>query len=727
MVRKRTRSRYLPRVYPSLLLSLGLLWVATSHRLAAQETFTPELLAKLRSVTGAEISPDGSQVAYLLDVPRRVFKDKDGPAWTELHVVDRQGVSRPYVTGEINVGSIAWTPDGLSISYLARRGNDSGTSLYVIPLAGGESRRVLTHSNGIRDYSWSPDGRRVAFSGTEQTPGEQKKRRDQGFIQQAFEEGWQPVKVWIAEPDLSDAPNQTGASKESEEEKKPRLLELEGSASQFRWSPQGDLLAVALAPTPSADDAYMNRKVSIVNIASGEVLGRIETAGKIGSFRWSPDAKRLALIAAADRHDPREGRLMVASAQGGEPRDLLPDLKGHVTSIEWRDKDTLLYAADIGVGSALGEIRADGSRPKIYIPADDGRVFSSLSYAPQGKSLTLLADTARHPSEVFLLPLGERRPKQLTASNPGLKRVRFASQEVVSFQAADGLALQGILVRPLEEEAGKRYPLILSVHGGPESHVSNGWVTSYANPGQVAAARGFAVFYPNYRGSTGRGVEFSKLDHGDPAGAEFDDLIAAVDHLIEAGLADRERVGITGGSYGGYASAWGATRYTERFAASVVFAGISDEISKFGATDIPEEIYLVHHRRHVWEDWQFFLERSPIYYAKQSRTPTLILHGTVDPRVPPNQPMELYRFLKLVGKAPVRLVFYPGEGHGNRRASSRYDYNLRMLRWMEHYLKGPGGEPPPEELDYEPAKKAKEESKDQKEDEKEKEKAQQEK
>jgi dipeptidyl aminopeptidase/acylaminoacyl peptidase len=230
--------------------------------------------------------------------------------------------------------------------------------------------------------------------------------------------------------------------------------------------------------------------------------------------------------------------------------------------------------------------------------------------------------------------------------------------------------------------------------------VSNGWVTSYSRPGQVAAARGFAVFYPNYRGSTGRGVKFSKLGQADAAGKEFDDLVDGVDHLIATGLVAKDKVGITGGSYGGYASAWGATYYSDRFAASVMFVGISDDISKMGTTDIPEEMFLVHHRKRLWDDWDYFLERSPIRHVQKNRTPTLILHGKNDPRVHPSQSLELHRHLKTLNQAPVRLVLYPGEGHGNRRAASRFDYNLRMLRWMEHYLQGPAGDPPPRQIDY---------------------------
>jgi dipeptidyl aminopeptidase/acylaminoacyl peptidase len=296
------------------------------------------------------------------------------------------------------------------------------------------------------------------------------------------------------------------------------------------------------------------------------------------------------------------------------------------------------------------------------------------------------------------LPGGSLR--RLTHHNTWLSEVRLASQEPVRYVARDGLELDGILIRPLNEEPGRRYPLILSVHGGPEAHESNGWKTSYARPGQVAAARGFAVFYPNYRGSTGRGVDFSKLGQADYAGKEFDDLVDAVRHLVAVGLVDERRVGVTGGSYGGYATAWCATRLTEHFAAGVMFVGVSDLISKFGTTDIPEEMSLVHARKRPWDDWDFFLERSPIKHAGQSRTPLLILHGKDDPRVHSSQSLEMYRYLKTWTETPVRLVLYPGEGHGNARAAARLDYQLRMLQWFEHYLLGAGGEPPARELEY---------------------------
>ena len=205
---------------------------------------------------------------------------------------------------------------------------------------------------------------------------------------------------------------------------------------------------------------------------------------------------------------------------------------------------------------------------------------------------------------------GGAAAQRRTDSNPWLAGLRLARQEIVSHTARDGVGLTGILVRPLDEKPGQRYPLILAVHGGPEAHVAHGWVTGYSTPGQLGAARGFAVFYPNYRGSTGRGVAFAKLGQGDAGGREFDDLVNAVDHLVGTGLVDPKKVGVTGGSYGGYATAWCSTKFSERFAAGVMFVGISDKVSKVGTTDIADEEFYVHARKRRGKTGSFSLSAA---------------------------------------------------------------------------------------------------------------------
>ena len=649
---------------------------------SAAGIWTPEAVSKIKSVSQVAISPDGLYMALTVSVPRKPGVDPDGPAWRELHVIHRQtGVIRPFVTGHVNVGDLSWMPDGKGIAFLAKRGEDKETSLYIIPADGGEARKALSMHAGIQSYSVSPDGKKVAVVAAQKMEKEIGELKEKGFSQKVVEEDWVPNLLYIAAPFS---------------EEKPAMMNLPGSAVQVAWSPAGDRLAVTLAPDSLVDARYMRQKIHIIDAQSGEIVRKIGHEGKMGEMAWRPDGKMLAFIGAQDLHDPAAGRLYVGDPADGSFRDLLPGHQTHVSGMAWQSNDHIMFVEDVGVWTRFAKIAHDGDGYKELVKPG-GAILHSVSLSRDGQHAAFAADTPRHPKEVYTMSHGDTGPRRLSNVNPWLDDFPFAPQEEIRFKARDGLDLEGIV---LGAGTGMNEPLVVYVHGGPEAHEQNGWQTSYSRPGQVAAARGMKVLHLNYRGSTGRGVAFSKLSQGDHAGKEFDDLIDGVDHLIGLGWVDKDKVAITGGSYGGYATAWGATYYSHRFAAGVMFVGISNTISKVGTTDIPEEEFLVHALERPWDDWQGYLERSPIYHADKNRTPLLILHGDSDPRVNVGQSRELYRHIKLRGKAPVRLVLYPGEKHGNRRAASRFDYHLRAIRWLEHYLLGPGGDPPPYEVDY---------------------------
>ena len=666
-------------------------------------SMTFEQLGGLRSVGSVVISPDGASIAYTLTVPRRPGVGDDGPAWVELHVIGSDGLDRTYVGGEVKVGQLRFSPDGALITYLATRDDDEHNALWAIPLAGGESRRVLSFATDITDYRLSPDGSTVAFVAKEAESEDRKKTEEEGYSQEVFEEDWLPKRVWLQAMPQFQPPvaNPSGADPASTE---ARALPVDGSVFHVRWSPNGKLLAVDVAPTPLIDDQYMARRVRVVDPGTGETRTAFENPGKLGEFGFSPDGNHLALISAADPNDPAAGRLLVAAAAGGPLQDVLPDLEGHVTVFAWQDPDTLMFLSDEGEETRFGEVDIttglEKTRASSGAMTGDARVpiMTGLALAGDGQRAVLVGDSPSHPSEVFSMNHGDAGLTRLTDSNPWLADVDLAEQEVFRHQAKDGLDLRGVLIRPLGDTDGPA-PLLLMVHGGPEGHLRNGWLTRYSAPAQLAAARGYAVFFPNYRGSTGRGVAFSKLGQADAAGAEFDDLLDAVDALAAAGIADPDRVGVTGGSYGGYATAWCATRFSERFRAGVMFVGISNDVSKGLTTEIPVEDLMVHTLADPWTKMQFRLERSPISYAEQARTPLLIAGGTADSRVHPSQSLQLYRALKLLGKVPVRYVRYPGEKHGNSRAASRDDYARRLMRWMDHFVKEENTEAPPWELD----------------------------
>ena len=697
----------------AFLLSAAAAFVAAAS--AAADPLTVEEIVTLRSVVTAELSPDGERIAYVLQVPRRPYVDDDGPAFKELHVTDLEGRSRGYVTGKVDVGDIEWSADGGKIFYTAKRDDDEHVALYEIPIDGGESRRLYAHDTDITNLELSEDGRKLAFLAADAPPEHRERLREKGFDAEVYEESALPTGVFIL--DVARASRESGAAAgraggdgsrepgaddrgDGEGTEEPPLAvraDLEGSASLVRFSPDGSRYAVALAPTPLIDDFYVNRKITIVETETSRVIGRVEHEGKLGEFVWSPDGSRIAFIGAADPNDPLEGRLYVVSANGGEPRRVSRDYPGHIEHVMWLDAETLLYTGARGVFTEIARTRVDGPF-EIAPEPEGGPIVRTLHSNADGRRLALVAETPQHPREVYVWSEGEGY-RRLTRSNPILDERDLAPQEVLRYTARDGLVIEGILVGPMQRQPGRRYPVVIAVHGGPEAHFSHGWMSGYTFPAQAMAADGFAFFYPNYRASTGRGVEFSKLDHRDPAGREFDDLVDAKAYLVEIGLADPGRVGISGASYGGYASMWGATALTEHFAAAVAFVGLSDLIAAAGTSDIPHELHQVHWRAWPWDDWQFALERSPIYHAGKARTPLLILGGDADPRVDPSQSLALYRHIKLRTDTPVRLVRYPGEQHGNRDTAAQLDYALRMERWMKHYLQGPGGEPPPYELD----------------------------
>ncbi len=660
-------------------LSALFLWVSGVH-VAHAEGMSLADIAKLEQVGQMAISPDGSSIAYTRIVPRQLGVDEDGRAYSELHVLNAEGESRAFIAGKVNIGGLGWTSDGRTITFLARRDGDEYTRLYGIPLLGGEAQVLAKPDGAIRSYSFSPDDQQVALVVAPPESKERKAEKDKGFSQIIFEEEWRANQLWIQTLDG-----------ESE------MVAVDGSVQQVRWSPTGDRLAISVTPRQLVDDTLMFKRIRIV-APDGSEIGRVNNPGKLGAMAWSPSGDVLAFIGTTVVRDPREGRLMVAPADGGDWQELMPGLLGHVWHVAWRGEE-IVFVSHEGVETRLGQISSNGKNEQTLAQFPNV-VFEGLSVSASG-SIALAASTPEHPREVFVWEGEGVALSRLTNSNSWLDEREIARQTVVRYEASDGLALEGLLIWPNDYQEGTRYPLILAVHGGPEAHYSNGWISSYALPGQVAAAEGYFMFYPNYRGSTGRGVDFTLSSQGRPAAEEFSDLIDGVDHLINTGLVDGDRVGITGGSYGGYATAWGATYYTDRFAAAVMNVGLSDKIAMLGTSDIAQELYLVHYLTWPWEDWDLYRKASPIYYADQAKTPILIMHGAADPRVDPTQSRILYRYLVLQeDPPPVRLVLYPGEGHGNQRAASRWDYSLRLMRWMNHYLKGEGGDMPPYALDY---------------------------
>lgn len=640
-----------------------------------QETVTTQ------QINSVAVSEDGQVAAFTRVVPRTPYIDDDGNNYVELLVVRGEQEPVPFITDKHGVGDVSIYGD--FIYFTSKRDGDDHTSLYKISLNGGEAQKVFSHDNSIASYALSSDGRYLAFRARTEADKKEKDLSKKGFKAEVYEEENEFTHAWLV--DLSN--------------EAPMAAQITDDRQVYSvaFRPGHEQLLLRTAPTALVDDNYMSSQYELVSYA-GAQESAFSTVGKLGKAEFSPDGRYLAVIGAADYNDPADGRLFVFDLQNQNTvREVLPDYPGHVQDIDWRRNDELIYLGHIGTESEVRAITMQWLETRTLLEPGQAIVVD-IEATPQQPGVYARAHRATHPTELFRIE--NQSLIRLTDSNPWLADVTMPRQETIKYKARDGLDLEGILVYPTDYQEGTRYPLITVVHGGPESHYSNGWLDRYGSPVKFAAQQGYALFFPNYRGSTGRGVEFSKLGQNDYAGKEFDDLVDGKNHLVELGLVDGEKAGITGGSYGGFASAWGATAQTEHWAASVMFVGISDNISKFGTTDIAKEMHAVHARSYPWEKWQWYLERSPIYHAEKARTPILIMHGKEDTRVHPSQSMELYRYLKTHGNVPVRLVLYPGEGHGNRRVAAQLDYSMRLMRWMDHFLKEGGTEAPAHELPH---------------------------
>lgn len=646
-----------------------LLLAGSGGSVYAQNVVTPQHIARMESVSSSTISGNGQHIAYTISKPADPYVENRSNH-THLYVLDvEEGTTKPYYTGG-SVSSVQFRPGQNTLTFLTQREGDETRSIYQMPIDGGEPVKLYSHSQNILSYTWHDDGNHIAFMANE---AEEESNSPLPYQADVYEENVPNRKGYITNVAMRDHD--------------PHEIPVEGSVYMMEWSPDGERIAVSAAPTPFVDDQYMSQQIFIVDHETQQVIADINNEGKLGQIEWSPNGQRLALLAGSNINDPIDGRILIVSARGGVPQIIDRDYEGMYEQLLWTEENYIHFLASESTSSRIGKIRFDGGE-KMTLFYSDEHDIESFSKSDT-TSYSFVASSPTHPDEVFYLSNGENAMhERMTYHNEWLNSLELGRQEVISYQTRDGgYTIDGMLIYPVGYEEGTRVPVITQVHGGPEAHYGNGWLTSYSMGGQVAAGKGYAVFYPNYRGSTGRGIDFAFSSQADLAGAEFDDIVDGVDYLIKQGIADPERIGVTGGSYGGYASAWMSTYYSDRFAASVMFVGISNNISKWGESDIPEELYLVHARKRLWNDWDWFLRRSPIYYVNRSETPILIMHGADDTRVHPSQSLELYRHLKVRKPGlPVRLVYYPGEGHGNSRASAKLDYTYRMLRWFDTYL-----------------------------------------
>lgn len=493
--------------------------VALSALSAASADARPMEIEDLPDISHAgnlAVSPDGSAIAYTVGAPRNVLDgDENGRQDVHLYVIRDGGAPVKFIGGEGSVSGVQFALDGQSVVFRSKREGDKHTSLYSISLAGGEAKKLFGHSAAIGDYDFSPDGSRLYFVATDKKD-DKKELKEKGFKAYAYEEGLQFASVWTVALGDDDA--------------KAKKLFDDGHVSSIELSADGQSLVAAVAPTPLVDDSLMKRRMHVIDAGNGRVRSVVNTPGKLGGFRISPDGGQIAFRAGTDIADTSDGVLMIADMQSGEFSQFNADAPQHLMDVEWLSGDEILAIAHRGVESALVVYDLEGNEQRTLEISDD---LVARDAVVAGGEIAIVADSSAHPREIFAVEEGGAQ--KLTNHNAWLGDIDLAEQSTFTYTARDGREIEGLLITPNGRKPRRGWPLILTVHGGPEAHYSDGWITRYSDSGQFAAGDGYAVFYPNYRGSTGRGVAFAKEHQNDYAGKEFNDLVDGVDALAEAG------------------------------------------------------------------------------------------------------------------------------------------------------------------------------------------------
>jgi len=650
--------------------------ILTGNVRAQDKVLTPELILTIRQATDAQISPDGSRIVFQVARPRAA-DEKLGAAIPELWLVPAGGEPTRFTTSEAGESSAQWSPDGRTIAFLSRHPGSEHTQVHLIPADGGEARRLTYAENSVVAFKWSADGKWIAFTVTDPKTKEEQEAERKGKDWIVADRNYKHIRLYAIEV----------ASKKSH-----IVTTTDMTVHDFDWSPDGRQLVVAAAETPTVDDSFMKLKIQTVPLSGGAPKLVSKTAGKLSQPRWSPDGKWIAWLGVTALNDPFAGSVFVAPAAGGEHENLTPGYEGTAVSLSWVPKES----------SALAFIGIERQDTKAYtlalpaknrtpIPTGGLSLLGGLSFSGDGRRVAFAASAPSHPPEIFVADVsvaesGGSSPKRLTKLNPQLDDVSLGQQEIVRWKSIDGLDVEGVIVKPVGYRASQRYPVVMQPHGGPEGADLNGWLGVYSRWGQMLAGRGFVTFYPNYRGSIGRGAKYAMADHRDLMGKEFQDMLAGLDHLVNLGIADAGRIGVGGGSYGGYTSAWAATYGSERFKAAIMWMGISNWHSMTGTSDIFLENSTVHWDAIMYDNYSLYWERSPLAHIKRANTPTLIIHGAADPRVPISQSQEMYTALKWKG-VPAQFVTYPREGHGVAERAHQEDFMRRVIGWFEQYLK----------------------------------------
>ena len=636
--------------------------------LTAQTMQLTEQLGKTVLYDGIALSPDGIHVAWVQSTAATTSK--------QTYIRGTSGNAPAAMvniatTGERTDFDPAWSPDSKTLAVFSSAGEKDQRQLWIVN-ADGSNPQKRTHLKGYAARPrWSHDGKQIAFLYIEGAPGG-------GPLMAA------PATTGVIDTAIH---NQRIAvldiAKDQLRQVSPPSLHI----YDFEWSPDDRTFVTTAAPGPG-DNNWWIAQICTIDIAKGNATSIYKPSLQVAVPRWSSDGKSIAFIEGLMSDEGfHGGDLFTISVNG---RDLLNRTRGHkgsVSSLFWQTPDRILLTETVGGGSAISELTlADNSLRTVWKGAEGIHAFGNFpnfSVSKDGKFAAAARSSFETPPEIWAGPLGEWR--QLISNNAALSPTWGKAQNLE--WTNEGLNIQGWLLPPKQVEPGKRYPMVVLIHGGPSGAEMPEWPATFGMPRAIVAAlasRGYYVLMPNPRGSYGQEEDFTRANVKDFGGGDLRDILAGVDAAVAHYPIDAQRLGVTGWSYGGYMTMWTVTQ-TNRFRGAVAGAGIANWQSYYGQNLI-DQWMLPFFGSSVYDDPAVYEKSSPIHFIKNVKTPTLVIVGERDAECPAPQSYEFWHALRTLG-VPTQLIVYPGEGHLFVKPENQTDRMDRAVAWFDKYLK----------------------------------------
>ena len=660
----------------ALVASVFCLQPAT-HGQSSGATPTIDQLISLKRVGSPAISPNGQWVAYTV----RDTNWDDNNYHTEIWLADVKSGDVRQLTSHSKKSSTApaWRPDSSKLAFATDR--DEKRQIYLIDPRGGEAQKLTSAEEGVGSFAWAPDGKSIAFTSTDAKTEADKEREKKYGEFDVIGEGHRMSHLWVF--DLAT-------------KKARRLTSGAFTVGSYDWSPDGRQIAFDHRINPS-NATGGTADISIVAVADGAVRPLVQQPGADGGPVWSPDGTRIAFRTAMTKEFSfLNDAIAVVPAAGGNIESVTASFDEDPGLVDWLPAG-IFFTASQRTNAFLFSVDPATRAIRKYAPSDTW-IGSGFSLTPDGQTVAFVAADATTLSEIYVSPVaplgGDARSaktaRKLTDMTKQTAGWANGPIEVVTWKSQDGTPIEGVLHKPVGFQAGRKYPLLVVIHGGPTA-VSR--PTAFSSTGiypiDIWTAKGALVLEPNYRGSAGYGEAFRSLNVRNLGVGDAWDVLSGIDHLIKEGLADPDRVGAMGWSQGGYISAYLATHDSARFKAISVGAGISNWMTYYVNTDITQ--FTRHYLKATpWDDPEIYAKTSPMTYVKGAKAPTLIQHGSADQRVPTPNAFELYRGLQDVG-VPSKLIIYKGFegiGHGPSKPKSSRAVMQHNLEWFDKYIWG---------------------------------------